>query len=171
MGAVFQSNGAKFNVLVSLGSLAGTILIIFVLHRLVPHKNLASLTLGNKGMIALGVFLVILYGLTGAGIYPEKLPRTVLPSVVIFLWYLLAIALLWVDRSPPRNVLVQRNVFSVQDLRIFVILLLVLATVSSLVSSVSYAVLLIMFMSLMGAGVVLFSWSVLTLTKQKISLD
>lgn len=171
IGAIFQSNGAKFNVLVSLGSLGGTMLIIVVLHRLVPQKNLASLILGNKGMIALGVFLVVLYGLSGAGIYPEKLPRTVLPYVIIFLWYLLAIGLLWVDRYPPGKVTIQPNVFSVQDLRIFVVLLLVLATVSSLVRLVSYAVLLFLFVPLMAAGVVLFSWSLMTLIKQRVAVD
>jgi hypothetical protein len=171
MGAVFQSNGANYNVLVSLGSLGGTLFIIFLLHRLTPGKNLQSLVLGKKGMIVLIAYLVVLYGSTTAFILPVRLPRTVLPYVLIFLWYLVAIGLLWVDRPTPAKVLIKQNMFSVLDLRVFVVLLLVLTTVFSLVSSLSYQVLTVLFVSLMGAGVVLFSWSLITLTKQRISMD
>ena len=50
-------------------------------------------------------------------------------------------------------------------------MLVVVATVvCSLVSQVSYAVLLVMFVSLMGAGDILFSWCLLSLLKQRISV-
>lgn len=155
-GAVFQSNGAKYNVLVSVGSIVGTLLIIILLHYLSPGKTRHSLVLGKNGMILLVVYLVILYGVTTAFIFPERFPRTVLPYVLIFLWYLLAIGLLWIDRFTPQRRVVEPIVFSVRDLSVFVVLLLGATVLFSLVSPVSYAILLVFFVSLMGAGVVLF---------------
>jgi hypothetical protein len=170
-GAVFQSNGAKYNVLESVGSVAGTLLIVMLLHYLTPDKTRQSLVLGKKGMLLLVVYLVALYGASTAFILPERLPRTVIPYVLIFLWYVLAIGLLWVDRFTPKTMIVKPAVFSVRDLSIYVILLLGATVLFSLIPSVSYAILLVFFVSLMGAGIVIFSWSVLTLTKQRISLD
>jgi hypothetical protein len=169
IGAIFQSNGAKFNVLVSLGSMAGTLLIIMVLHYLSPGKTRQSLILGKRGMAVLVVYLVVLYCATTLFILPERLPRTVLPYLLIFLWYLLAIGLLYIDRFTPQRSAVEPVVFSVRDLSVFVVLLLGATVLFSLVSQVSYAILLVFFVSLMGAGVVLFSWSVLSLTYQSIS--
>jgi len=168
-GAVFQSNGAKYNMLVSLGSIAGTLVIIMLLHYLTPGKTRQSLVLGKRGMVVLVMYLVVLYGATTVFILPERLPRTVLPYLLIFLWYLLAIGLLWIDRFTPQRRVVERTVFSVRDLSICVVLLLGATVLFSLISQVSYAILLVFFVSLMGAGVVLFSWSVIMLIKQRIS--
>jgi hypothetical protein len=167
-GAVFQSNGAKYNVLVSLGSIAGTLLIVVLLHRFSKGKSLQSLTLGKKGMVGLVVYLFVLYAMTTAFIFPDKLPRMVLPYAIILLWYLLAIGLLFIDRFTPLPKKAQRPIFSPWDLRVVIVLLLGAIVVFSLVSPLSYAILLVFFVSLMGAGVVLFSWSVATLAKQRI---
>jgi hypothetical protein len=164
MAASFQSNGAKYEVLRSAGSMVGTMLIIVLLHHLSKGKDLRSLALGRRGMIALVAYLVALYGFTTAFIFPNRLPTTVLPYVLIFLWYLVAIGLLWVDRFTPVNPMVNRPLFSLRDLRVFAVLVVGATVVCSLVPQVSYAVLLIMFVSLMGAGVVLFSGSLFTLS-------
>lgn len=169
MGAVFQSNGAKYNVLVSLGSLGGTILIVLVLHRLTLQKNLASLTLGKTGLAGVVVFLVVLYAFSTVSFFPERLPSTMLPYILIFLWYLVAIGLLWIDRFTPDDVSVKQNIFSVQDLRMLVVLLLSATVVFSLVPQLSIVVLTVLFVSLIGIGIILFSWSLFTLAKLRIS--
>jgi hypothetical protein len=168
IGAGGQSNGAKLNVLVALGSLGGTIFIIYVLHRLTPKKNLASLTLGNKGLAAVTLYLVALYGLLTVWLVPGKLPTTVVPYLIVFLWYLVAIGLLWIDRSPTRKLPGPRDFFSSQDLGILAVLLLVLSTVFSLMASASTLILLIFFIPLNGVGVLLFLFSLLTLIRQRV---
>ena len=50
MGASFQSNGAKYDMVRSVGSMGGTILIVVLLHVLSKGKNLQSLVLGKKGI-------------------------------------------------------------------------------------------------------------------------
>jgi hypothetical protein len=168
-GAVFQSNGAKYNVLWSLGSIAGTLLIIVLLHYFSPGKTRQDLVLGKRGMAVVAMYLVVLYGATTAFIFPERLPRTMLPYALIILWYLLAIGLLYIDRFTPKQGGIQPSIFSARDLSVFVVLLLGATVLFSLVSPVSYAILLVFFVSLMGAGVVLFSGSLFTLVKQRIS--
>jgi hypothetical protein len=168
-GAVFQSNGAKYNALIAFGSMAGTLLIVVLLNRLTPGKTLQSLVLGRKGMMMLIVYLIALYSFSTVFILPERLPRTVVPYVVIFLWYLLAIGLLWIDRFTPQRTPEQHTLFSVWDLRICAILISGATVLFSLVPQVSYAILTVFFVSLMGAGVVLFSGSLITLTQQRIS--
>jgi len=64
----------------------------------------------------------------------------------------------------------ERKLFSQRDLGIFAVLVVGATVVCSLVSQVSYAVLLVMFVSLMGAGVILFSWCLFSLIKQRISV-
>ena len=51
MGASFQSNGAGYDVVLSVGSMGGSILIVVLLHFLSRGKNLQSLVLGKKGLI------------------------------------------------------------------------------------------------------------------------
>ncbi len=88
MAASFQSNGAKYNVIRSVGSMGGSILIVVLLHYLSRGKNLQSLALGKKGLTIVLVYLFVLYGVTTAVIFPERLPKMVLPYLLIFLWYL-----------------------------------------------------------------------------------
>jgi hypothetical protein len=116
------------------------------------------------------LFLVVLYGATTALIFPDRLPKTVLPYVLIFLWYLAAVGLLWVDRFTPVSTPLKRRLFSQRDLGIFAVLVVGATVVCSLVSQLSYAFLLVMFVSLMGAGVILFSWCLFSLIKPRISL-
>lgn len=168
-GAVFQSNGAKYNVLVSVGSVAGTLSIVMLLHYLTPDKTRQSLVLGKKGMMLLIVYLVALYGTTTAFILPERLPRTVLPYVLIFLWYVLAIGLVWVDRFTPKSRIVTPTVFSVRDVSVSAIIVIGATALFSEIPPVSYAILLVFFIALMGAGVTLFFGNVLYLVKQRIS--
>jgi hypothetical protein len=150
--------------------MAGSILIVVLLHFLVKDKNLQSLALGKKGITVVILFLIILYGATTALIFPERLPITVLPYVLIFLWYLVAVGLLWIDRFTPVSTPLKKRSFSQRDLGIFAVLVVGATVVYSLVSQVSYAVLLVMFVSLMGAGVILFSWCLFSLIKQRISV-
>ena len=169
MGASFQSNGAKYDVVRSVGSMGGSILIVVLLHVLSKGKNLQSLVLGKKGLTIVLIYLCVLYGVTTVVIFPERLPKMVLPYVLIFIWYLVALGLLWVDRFAPTSVSLNRTVFSQKELGIFALLVVGATIVCSLVSQVSYGVLLVMFISLMGAGVILFTWSVFSLMKQRIS--
>jgi hypothetical protein len=170
MGASFQSNGAKYDLVRSVGSMGGSILIVVLLHVLSKGKNLQSLILGKKELAIVLIYLCALYGVTTAFIFPERLPKMVLPYVLIFIWYLVALGLLWADRFAPTSVSLNRTVFSQKELGIFALLVVGATVVCSLVSQVSYGVLLVMFISLMGAGVILFSWSVFSLMKQRISL-
>jgi hypothetical protein len=169
MAASFQSNGAKYNVLVSVGSIAGTVLMVVLLHFLIKGRSLQSLVLGKKGMTVILIYLVVLYAVTTVFIFPSRLPKTVLPYLLIFLWYLVSVGLLWADRFTPVSTLLKRRLFSQSDLGIFAVLILCATVICSLVSQVSYAVLLVMFVSLMGAGVILFSWCFFSLMKQRIS--
>ncbi len=171
MGASFQSNGAGYDVILSVGSMGGSILIVVLLHFLSRGKNLQSLVLGKKGLIIVLVYLFVLYGVTTVVIFPERLPKIVIAYVLIFLWYLVAIGLLWVDRFTPAYISVKRTMFSQKELGIFAIVVVGAIVVCSLFQQVTYGVLLAMFVSLMGAGVILFLWSVFSLMRQRISLQ
>jgi hypothetical protein len=170
MGASFQSNGAKYDLLRSVGSMAGTIFIVVLLHLASKGKNLQTLVLGKKAMIVVLVYLFVLYGTTTAFIFPERLPKIVLPYVLIFLWYLVAVGLLWVDRFKPVSVPLKGKIFSQKDLGVFAVLVVCATVVCSIVSAVTYAVLVAMFVSLMGAGILLLFGCLFSLIKQKISL-
>ncbi len=170
MGASFQSNGAGYDLVQSVGSMGGSILIVVLLHFLSRGKNLQSLVLGKKGLIIVLVYLFVLYGVTTVVIFPERLPKIVIAFVLIFLWYLVAIGLLWVDRFTPANISIKRTMFSQKDLGIFAIVVVGAVVVCSFFQQVTYGVLLTMFVSLMGAGVILFLWSVFSLIRQRISL-
>jgi hypothetical protein len=139
------------------------------LHVLSRGKNIQSLVLRKKGLAVVLVYLCVLYGVTTVFIFPERLPKMILPYVLIFLWYLVALSLLWTDRFKPTSVSLKKTVFSQKELSIFALLVVSATTVCSLVQQVSYGVLLVMFISLMGAGVILFAWSVFSLMKQRIS--
>jgi len=165
VGAVFQSNGAKFDVFVSLGSIIGTVLIISLLNRLSRGKSLQSLMLGKRGMAVLILFLTILYGTTTVFILPERLPGTWLPYAAILLWYLVSIGLLTIDRPQALRTLVGQALFSIRDLEIFVIMLFCATALFSLAPSVSYVILLVFFISLIGAGAILFIGCVFSLSR------
>jgi hypothetical protein len=170
MGASFQSNGAKYDMIRSVGSMVGSILIICLLHFLSREKNLQSLVLGKKGLTIVLVYLFVLYGVTTAVIFPERLPNIVLPYLLIFLWYLVAIGLLWVDWFTPGTISLKGIIFSPKGLGIFALLIICATVVCSYFQQITYGILLVMFVSLMGAGVVLFSWSLISLLKQRISV-
>lgn len=169
MGASFQSNGATYDVIRSVGSLGGSLLIVFVLHVLSKGKTLQSLILGNKAMALVFAYLLVLYGVTTAVIFPERLPMTIIPYLLIFLWYCVCLGLLWIDRFPPLPVAFNGLLFSRKELGVFAVLVLCLTSICSFFQQITYGVLLLMFVSLMGAGIVVFSWSVLSLFKQRIS--
>ena len=169
MGASFQSNGAGYDLVQSVGSMGGSILIVVLLHFLSRGKNLQSLVLGKKGLIIVFGYLFVLYGVTTMVIFPERLPKIVIAYVLIFLWYLVAIGLLWVDRFTPAYISVKRTMFSQKELGIFATVVVGATAVCSLFQQVTYGVLLTMFVSLMGAGVILFLWSVFSLMRQRIS--
>jgi len=170
MGASFQSNGAKYDVIRSVGSMGGSILIVVLLHVLSKGKNLQSLVLGKKGMTIALVYLFVLYGVTTAIIFPERLPKMILPYLLIFLWYMIAIGLLWFDRFTPANVSLKRTIFSEKELGIFALLIVCVIIVCSLFQQMTYGVLLVMFVSLMGAGIGFFSLSLISLLKQRIAV-
>jgi hypothetical protein len=170
MAASFQSNGAKYELLRSVGSMGGSILIVILLHYLSKGKNLQSLAIGKKGLIMVLLYLIVLYAVTTVFIFPDRLPKTVLPYVLIFLWYLLAVGLLWIDRFKSVSNPMKKKLFSEKNLGIFTVLVMGATVVCSLVSQVSYAILLVMFVSLMGAGVILFSGCLFSLIKQRISI-
>ncbi len=170
MGASFQSNGAKYDVMRSVGSMAGSLLIVFLMHFLSRGKNLHSLVLGKKGLGIVLLYLFVLYGVTTAIIFPERLPKMFLPYLSIFLWYLVAIGLLWIDRFTHAYVSLKRTIFSQKELGIFALLVICATLVCSFFHQITYGVLLTLFVSLMGTGVVLFSWSLISLLKQRISV-
>ncbi|HWR27246.1 MAG TPA: hypothetical protein VN377_02290 [Candidatus Thermoplasmatota archaeon] len=169
MGASFQSNGAGYDLVQSVGSMGGSILIVVLLHFLSRGKNLQSLVLGKKGLTIVLMYLFVLYGVTTVVIFPERLPKIVIAYVLIVLWYLVAIGLLWVDRFTPAYISVKRTMFSQKELGIFAIVVVGATVVCSVFQQVTYGVLLTMFVSLMGAGVILFIWSVFSLMRQRIS--
>ncbi len=167
-GAVFQSNGAKYNVIVSVGSMAGTLLIILALQCLTRGKTRHSLIIGTKGMIVLVAYLIALYSAMTVVIYPERLPKTAVPYLLIFLWYVLAILLLWVDRPISKINKLELRVFSARDMGIAGIVVIAATAVFSEMSTVSYAILLVFFIGLMGAGVVLFLGNVMNLVRRRV---
>jgi hypothetical protein len=170
MGASFQSNGSKYDVVLSVGSMGGSLLIVLVLHLLSKGKNLQSLHLGKKAFFAVFSYLVVLYAMTTTIILPDRLPKQILPYLLIFLWYVVAIVLLWIDRFAPVVTTLKNNVFSPRDLGIVAVFLVCMTLICSLSQPVTYSVLLVMFVSLMGAGIVLFFWSLISLGKQRIGM-
>jgi hypothetical protein len=169
MGASFQSNGAKYDVVRSVGAMGGSLLIVALLHFLSRGKTLQSLVLGKKATLLVVGYLFLLYGVTTAVIFPERLPKTILPYVLIFLWYMLAVVLLWVDRFSPTSVNGKGNLFSQTELAVIAVGVLGMTMVCSFIQPITYGILLVMFVSLMGAGIVLFLWSLFSLSRQRIS--
>jgi len=119
-------------------------------------------------MTAVLVYLFVLYGVTTAVIFPERLPKMVLPYLLILLWYLVAIGLLWIDRFSSVKISLKKTIFSQKELGIFALFIVCVVIVCSLFQQMTYGVLLVMFVSLMGAGVGFFSWSLISLLKQRI---
>ena len=151
--------------------MGGSILIVFLLHVLSKGKNLQSLILGKKALTAVLIYLIILYSVTTAVIFPERLPKIILPYLLVFLWYLITLGLLWADRYPPPNIVRKEPLFSQNELGIFAIVLICLTILCSFSQPITYGVLLMMFVSLMGAGVFLFSVSMFSLIKNQISQE
>lgn len=168
-GASFQSNGANYDLIRSVGSLGGSLLIVFVLHVLSKGKNLQSLILGKKAMTLFLAYLLVLYGVTTAVIFPERLPQTIFPYLLIFLWYCVSLGLLWIDRFPPLTVAFNGLIFSQKEIGFFAVLVVCMTILCNFFQQITYGILILMFVSLMGAGVILFCWSVLSLFKQRIS--
>jgi hypothetical protein len=165
VGALFQSNGAKFDASVSLGSMIGTVLIIGLLNRLSRGKSLQSLILGKRGMAALSLYLVALYGATTALLLPDRLPATWLPYLAILLWYLVSIGLLAIDKPTVLKASTEPARFKAWDLPILAAALICATAFFSLVPTASYPILLVFFISLIGAGAVLFLGCVLSLSR------
>jgi hypothetical protein len=168
MGAIFQSNGAKYDVIRSVGSMGGSILIILGLHVLSKGKTLQSLALGKKALTVVLLYLIVLYSITTMIIFPGRLPRTIFPYLMVFLWYLVALGLLWFDQFTPISKTIKGTIFSQNELGFFAVILVCATIVCSIFQQITYAVLLLMFVSLMGVGVILFLWAVFSLSKQKI---
>jgi len=55
----------------------------FQKERLYSHSSL-----GKKALTGVLIYLLILYGATTVVIFPERLPKMILPYLLIFLWYL-----------------------------------------------------------------------------------
>ena len=171
MGASFQSNGSQYDVVRSVGSMGGSLLIVVLLHVLSREKTLQSLVLGKKSLIGVIVYLTALYSVTTVIIFPERLPIMILPYLLILLSYLMAIGLLWIDRFTPINPPLQPPIFSQRELGIFAVLVVCLTMVCSMFQHITYGVLLAMFVSLMGAGVLLFCGSLISLYRRRISVS
>jgi hypothetical protein len=171
MGASFQGNGSKYDVVRSVGSVGGSLLIVFVLHFLSKGKNLQSLVLGKKAFLGVLAYLLALYGATTLIIFPERLPTQIISYLLIFLWYLVSLGLLWIDRFTPLVASLKHRFFSPNDLGIIAMFLVCMTFLCSLSQSITYGVLLVMFVSLMGVGVILFFLSLITLGKQRIMME
>ena len=168
IAANLQNNGASYNLLVSFGSVAGALLIIFILNWLTKTKTLQSLTLGNTGMILLSVYLIILYASTTILILPERLPQTILPYLLILLWYLVVLGLLWIDSPTNKLTAKKKNLFSTRDLFVFAILLAVVTVVFALFSQISQFLLVFFALVIVILGGVFLLASLLSLLRQKL---
>jgi hypothetical protein len=165
VGAVFQSNGAKFNASVSLGSMIGTVFIIVLLNRLSRGKTLQSLVLGKRGMATLTLYLVALYGATTMLLLPDRLPTTWQPYLAILLWYIVSMGLLAIDKPSDLIASTEPPRFKARDLWTLATILIGATAFFSLAPTVSYPILLAFFISLIGAGTILFLGSLYSLSR------
>ena len=168
MGAVLQSNGSKYNVVVSVGSVAGSILIILVLHHFSEGKTIQSLILRRRGMILLTLYLVTLYGVTTLLLLPERLPETIIPYVAIFSWYLVSSGLLMLDRFHGEGSRYELKFLQGSDLLKLALLLLGATIFFSSFKIFTYPVLIVFFISFMVIGAILFSITVISLVKDRL---
>lgn len=167
IGANFQSNGATYNPLISLGSVAGTLLIILLLHHGTKTKTLQDLVVGKKGMFILSVYLVLLYTIATPLLLPERLPTTILPYLLIILWYVLLIGLLWID-TPFTNVPVGRTqCYTSRDLYILALIFLILTAIFSLSPSISQPLIILFSFIMIITGGALFFLNIAIVLKNK----
>ena len=93
---------------------------------------LSRLFLGEKGLTIVLIYLCVLYAVTTVVIFPEHSPKRILPHLLIFIWYLVALGLLWEDRFAPTTVSLNRTMHSQKELGIFAILVVGATIVCSL---------------------------------------
>ena len=169
LGAVLQSNGSNYDVLVSVGSITGSLLIISILHRFSDGKTVQSLVLSKRGMIILSLYLVALYGATTFLLLLERLPQTITPYISIFTWYFVSSILILLDHSSSQMSSFGGSFLKYLDLVKLSILFLGVTIVFSVAKTVTYPILLVFFVSFMGIGLILFSFAAVSLVKDRLS--
>ena len=167
IGASFQSNGVNYNLFIALGSIIGTLLIIYIFNLLSTKKDILSLILGKKSMTVLIIYLTSLYVITTAVIFPERLPQTPLPYLFILGWYLILIFLLWIDTSqdnqkPSKHFLINRNY-----VLLFISLIILLTMLFCSFPPIGQLLLMTLFLGITLFGILILLGSLASLLQNK----
>ena len=161
IGSTFQNVNSKFDLFTSLGSVCGSLVIIFVLDRISKFKDLDALMLGDRGVIILGVYLALLYALTFPLLLPERIPHNLTSWLLILFWYVLSLSLLKFSKPVNKDTQLSSNVYGRRDFLKYMLILVFLTFIMSVLPPLTQVITVIFMFIIIALGPIILSISIL----------
>lgn len=157
IGASFQSTNSKNNLEIALGSIIGSIAIIFILDLLSRRKSIKSIKLGRKGMIITITYLTILYTATFILILPERIPKDPMAWTTIISWYIVTAILIKKSKPIRENEANETTeTYSRRDLAKYTFILIILTFIMCITPPLSYITTITLLLSIIAIAPIIF---------------
>lgn len=141
----FIAISSGYNFLIVILALLGSLFIIYMLYLLVKKKSqkqrnelsIHSLRIGKKGFTIVAIYLIGLYIVMFFILAPSLLPKSPLPYLIIIASYIITLAMLYltkpIDISGKKHIDTSQDRFTLKDVKIFFIILLISAILFTLI--------------------------------------
>lgn len=150
-------------------SLLGSILIVFLLYLLSRFASLNDININKKWFIGIGVYLCLLYLVTFFFLLPERIPHKLLPYLSILFFYVLAVSVLIFSKpSKEKFVKLSNKEYTIKDLIVFGIVVMIAANLFCLIPKISGIVLILTYFLLVLIGLFLFVYSLCKIISKKV---
>ncbi|RLI20020.1 hypothetical protein DRO47_05495 [Candidatus Bathyarchaeota archaeon] len=159
------------NIITSLLGLLGTLLIIFVLYKLITLRDksllsLNSLLVGRKALILMILYLGALYWLFFVSIRPEEIPSIQTMILTVF-FYIFVALLIYLDKpAEGEGLKKEKSCLGFGDLRKFYALTLILVVVFSFIAELTLLILMVFFLVIIAVGYVMFFYTILDVLRK-----
>jgi hypothetical protein len=158
----YIANGNGMDMMSANASIAGSVLIITLLYCLTKDVNLKNVIVGKKGFVLVTAYLIILYLITFLFSQPEQIPRSIVPYIPIFVFYLIpAVMLKSTDRVGQEIRTLTKQHYTVKDLLIFFAVLTASANIACILPDIGRMVVILVYYTIILAGIVIFAYAVI----------
>lgn len=156
--SAFIANGNSFDNVSANTSVLGTLFLIVLAAKKSKGSNILSLYFKKRYFILTAFYLIILYCAGFLLFLPEKIPGRVVPYMSVFVFY--ACSFMVLARSGKTSTCLTElpeDSYSSKDMLMYVVLLILAVNVACLVPYISTMMIGAAYLSMMLAGIILFS--------------
>ena len=168
-------NNNQFNLVNMTGSLFGSLLLIFVMNRILKRKdnpyNQSHLIVGRRGMMVMSAYLILLYSVTFVFLEPQYIPEIqgYIPILIAYLIPIIVLAIVKIKN--PVEIPENTRSFTSKTLKLVIIAYLLMVIVFTLIPGITIIVATAAQIICLVLGPILYILMIISSLSRKISSE